>query len=163
MNQKSVIIKLSILFCCLIGICAVISVLLARNGIWFFDDAVLLAARENAASEKSMSDLQTILNDLMLNTKLHESDRLAHEVQGSMVRQIKKKYKTTKNLGVKQAPFYVLIGAEMPAILIETGFITNSTDKKRLLSNTYHEGVADGIAGGIKTYTKTIEQTFPGG
>ncbi|MBW1797468.1 MAG: N-acetylmuramoyl-L-alanine amidase, partial [Deltaproteobacteria bacterium] len=107
--------------------------------------AVMVAARENATSEKNISDLQTILNDLMLNTKIHESSRLAHEVQKGMVSRIKKSYKKAKSLGVKQAPFYVLIGAQMPAILVETGFLTNPTEKKRLMSKKYQDNVAEGI------------------
>ena len=121
--------------------------------------AVMVAARENATSEKNISDLQTILNDLMLNTKIHESSKLAHEVQKGMVYSIKKRYKKAKSLGVKQAPFYVLIGAQMPAILIETGFLTNPTEKKRLMSKKYQENVAEGICTGISSYIKSINQT----
>ncbi|MCD6296636.1 MAG: N-acetylmuramoyl-L-alanine amidase, partial [Deltaproteobacteria bacterium] len=121
--------------------------------------AVMVAARENATSEKNISDLQTILNDLMLNTKIHESSRLAHEVQKGMVSRIKKRYKRSKSLGVKQAPFYVLIGAQMPAILVETGFLTNPTEKKRLMSKKYQENVAEGICAGIRAYIKSIDQT----
>jgi N-acetylmuramoyl-L-alanine amidase len=120
--------------------------------------AVMVAARENATSEKNISDLQTILNDLMLNTKIHESSRLAHEVQKGMVSHIKKRYKRAKSLGVKQAPFYVLIGAQMPAILVETGFLTNPTEKKRLMSKKYQENVAEGICAGIRAYIKSIDQ-----
>jgi len=120
--------------------------------------AVMVAARENATSEKNISDLQTILNDLMLNTKIHESSRLAHEVQKGMVSRIKKSYKKAKSLGVKQAPFYVLIGAQMPAILVETGFLTNPTEKKRLMSKRYQENVAEGICSGISAYIKSIDQ-----
>jgi N-acetylmuramoyl-L-alanine amidase len=120
--------------------------------------AVMVAARENATSEKNISDLQTILNDLMLNTKIHESSRLAHEVQKGMVFRIKKSYKKAKSLGVKQAPFYVLIGAQMPAILVETGFLTNPTEKKRLMTKKYQENVAEGICSGIRAYIKSIDQ-----
>lgn len=125
--------------------------------------AVMVAARENATSEKNISDLQTILNDLMLNTKIHESSRLAHEVQKGMISQASKRYKNVKDLGVKQAPFYVLIGAQMPAILVETGFITNSTERKRLVSKNYQERIAEGIVIGITKYIKSIDRAYTGG
>ena len=125
--------------------------------------SMLVAARENATSEKNISDLQAILNDLMLNTKINESSRLAHEVQGGMFLQVKRRYKRAKNLGVKQAPFYVLIGAEMPAILVETGFLTNRMEGKRLLNKRYQETVAEGITSGIKAYIRSIDQTYKGG
>lgn len=120
--------------------------------------AVMLAARENATSEKNISDLQTILSDLMLNTKISESSKLAYQVQIGMMKDIKKQYKKHKDLGVKQAPFYVLIGAEMPAILIETGFITNSMERKRLLSDEYRDMLADGIVDGIDSYIESINR-----
>jgi N-acetylmuramoyl-L-alanine amidase len=125
--------------------------------------AVLVAARENATSEKNISDLQSILNDLMLNTKISESSRLAHSVQDGIMGDLKKKYQINKSLGVKQAPFYVLIGAEMPSILIETGFITNSTERKKLISDTYHEIMSEGISRGIDAYIKSIDMAFSGG
>jgi len=125
--------------------------------------AVMVAARENATSEKNISDLQTILNDLMLNTKISESSRLAHQVQKGMIYRIRKQHKKVKSLGVKQAPFYVLIGAEMPAILVETGFITNPTERKRLLSQKYLENLANGIVGGIDSYIKSIDAAYKGG
>jgi N-acetylmuramoyl-L-alanine amidase len=125
--------------------------------------SVMVAARENATSEKNISDLQTILNDLMLNTKIAESSRLAHNVQKGMVSRVRKKYTRAKSLGVKQAPFYVLIGAQMPSVLVETGFLTNRTERKRLLSKKYQESVAEGICAGIKTYIKSIDQKYKGG
>jgi N-acetylmuramoyl-L-alanine amidase len=125
--------------------------------------AVMLAAKENATSEKNISDLQSILNDLMLNTKISESSKLAYQVQDGVMTGIKKSFKTNKSLGVKQAPFYVLIGAEMPAILIETGFITNPTERKRLLNDKYRETLADGIVDGIDAYIKSIDQAHQGG
>jgi N-acetylmuramoyl-L-alanine amidase len=125
--------------------------------------AVMVAARENATSEKNISDLQTILNDLMLNTKIHESSRLAHEVQKGMMSQTSKGYSNVKDLGVKQAPFYVLIGAQMPAILVETGFVTNATERKRLVSKKYQERVAEGIVMGITEYIKSIDRAYTGG
>jgi N-acetylmuramoyl-L-alanine amidase len=125
--------------------------------------AVMVAARENATSEKNISDLQKILNDLMLNTKITESSRLAREVQRGMIVRSKKRYSGVRDLGVKQAPFYVLIGAEMPAILVETGFITNPRERNRLLSKKYQGNLADGIVSGIERYIKSIEQAYKGG
>ena len=127
------------------------------------ENAVMVAARENATSQKRLSDLQMILNSLMMNTKIHESSRLAHEIQKGMVSRLRKTYKRVKSLGVKQAPFYVLIGARMPAVLIETGFLTNTTDRKRLVSKRYQERLAQGIYEGIKAYMKSIDEVYMGG
>jgi N-acetylmuramoyl-L-alanine amidase len=125
--------------------------------------AVMVAARENATSEKNISDLQSILKDLMLTTKISESSKLAYMVQNGMITDVKRKYKPYKSLGVKQAPFYVLVGAEMPSILIETGFITNSTERSRLLSENYKDVLSEGIAIGIESYMKSIDQAYMGG
>jgi len=127
------------------------------------DRAVLVAARENATSEKNISDLQSILNDLMLNTKISESSKLAHEVQRGMMGRLGKRFTDVKDLGVKQAPFYVLIGAEMPAILVETGFITNPTERKRLQTKSYLEALAEGIVAGMESYIRSISLTAMGG
>ena len=125
--------------------------------------AVMLAAAENATSEKNISDLQKILSDLMLNTKITESSKLAHEVQDGITGHMEKTRINVKDLGVKQAPFYVLIGAEMPAVLVEVGFITNPTEKRHLGSKKYLTDLADGIAFGIDDYIKGIELAYTGG
>ncbi|MFO7601394.1 MAG: N-acetylmuramoyl-L-alanine amidase [Candidatus Desulfacyla sp.] len=125
--------------------------------------AVLVAARENATSEKSISDLQTILNDLMLNTKINESSRLAHNVQNGMVGGVSKSYAGIRSLGVKQAPFYVLIGAEMPAVLVEVGFLSNRRERERLVDKKYQKSITDGIYAGIRSYIKSIDQAYQGG
>ncbi|MFC1856655.1 N-acetylmuramoyl-L-alanine amidase [Thermodesulfobacteriota bacterium] len=122
------------------------------------DESIRVAARENATSEKNISDLETILNDLMQNAKIHESSRLAGHVQESLCSHLKIKYSRVKNKGVKQAPFYVLLGAQMPAILIETSFISNSRECKRLNNPKYQDQLCEGIVEGIKEY---IEDTIP--
>ena len=109
------------------------------------EDSMNVAARENATSTKNISDLQMILNDLMLNTKINESSRLARFVHKSLIKELRKKYNKVQNRGVRQAPFYVLIGAEMPAILLEVGYITNSIENRRLCSATYLKRAASGI------------------
>ncbi len=117
--------------------------------------AIAVAARENATSEKNISDLEYILSDLMKNTKIEESTRLANVVQNAFVKGMKKKYSGINNLGVKQAPFYVLLGARMPSILIETSFISNKTECKRLMSDEYHTAVCHAITDGIEGYINT--------
>jgi len=127
------------------------------------EDAMNLAARENATSRKNISDLQMILNDLMLNTKINESSRLAGFVQKGLVKEVRKRYKKITSRGVRQAPFYVLIGAEMPAILVEVGYITNATENRRLRGETYLKMAASGIVKGIDSYIKDMELAYKGG
>lgn len=122
------------------------------------NDAILVAARENATSAKNISDLETILSDLMQNAKINESSRLAAYVQKALYKGMRKKYSKIKSKGVKQAPFYVLLGAHMPAILIETSFISNPRECKRLNNATYQNKLCDSIIDGIKKY---IHETTP--
>jgi N-acetylmuramoyl-L-alanine amidase len=114
--------------------------------------AIAVAARENATSEKNISDLDLILSDLIQNTKIEESTRLANLVQNNFIKGMRKKYSGINNLGVKQAPFYVLLGARMPSILIETSFISNKTECKRLMSDSYQTAIATTITDGIEKY-----------
>ena len=127
------------------------------------EDAMNLAARENATSTKNIGDLQMILNDLMLNTKINESGRLAEFVHKGLLKELRKGYNRVHCRGVRQAPFYVLIGAEMPAILVEVGYITNNTENGRLCSTAYLNRTADGIVKGIGSYIKDMELTYKGG
>ncbi|MBW1708291.1 MAG: N-acetylmuramoyl-L-alanine amidase [Deltaproteobacteria bacterium] len=121
------------------------------------EEAMRVAARENATSTKNMSDLELILNDLMLNSKITESSYLAKEIQIRMVKSLETKYKNVKNMGVKQAPFYVLIGANMPSILLELAFISNKTDENRMRNQHYLNWMSKGIVEGIKNYTKSVK------
>jgi N-acetylmuramoyl-L-alanine amidase len=119
------------------------------------EQAIAVAARENATSEKNISDLEYILSDLMKHAKIEESTRLANVVQNSFVTGMQKKYSGINNLGVKQAPFYVLLGARMPSILIETSFISNKIDCKRLMSSAYQTAICNTITDGIENYIDT--------
>jgi N-acetylmuramoyl-L-alanine amidase len=123
------------------------------------NDAILVAARENATSTKNISDLESILSDLMQNAKINESSRLAVHVQKSMKRQLRKHYGRIRSKGVKQAPFYILLGAQMPAILIETSFISNPRECKRLKSTAYEDRMSEAIVKGIKEYIKDTNPT----
>jgi N-acetylmuramoyl-L-alanine amidase len=123
------------------------------------DEAIRVAAMENATSRKNISDLQTILTDLMQNTKINESARLASFVQGSLNENLSKRYDLINNKGVKQAPFYVLLGAQMPSILVETGFISNPRECKRLMTSEYQDHICRGIVNGIRQYVKDTNPT----
>lgn len=120
--------------------------------------AILVAARENATSEKNISDLQSIISDLMLNTKIRESSQLAYDIQKRMVSVLSRRYRHIENLGVKQGPFYVLVGARMPAVLVEVGFITNRLERRRLTNSRYEKLIAEGICQGIGEYVREMEQ-----
>ncbi len=115
-------------------------------------EAMRVAAFENATSTHQMSDLQNILSDILKNSKINESSRLADQVHNSIINGLEKNYSHIKNLGVKQAPFYVLIGAEMPAILVEMAFISNKEDAEHLKNNHFLNNIAGDISSGIQSY-----------
>lgn len=122
------------------------------------EESIRVAAMENATSTRGISDLQNILNDLMQNSKINESSKLAKLVQNNLVGTLKKTYGgQIKDKGVKQAPFYVLLGATMPSILVETGFLSNGTECKRLMDSAYQDRVCDGIVAGIRAYMKELQ------
>ncbi len=119
-------------------------------------EAMRVAARENATSTHQMSELQDILSDIMKNSKIDESSRLAQQVHNSILTEADKRgFTDIKNLGVKQAPFYVLIGAQMPAILIELAFISNEKDVDNLKNQTFLEMLTKEIAEGIRAYVSS--------
>jgi N-acetylmuramoyl-L-alanine amidase len=119
-------------------------------------EAMRVAAMENATSTHQISDLEGILSDIMKNSKIDESSRLAQLVHSTMLTGLSgKKFGEIKNLGVKQAPFYVLIGAQMPSILIEIAFISNKEEAENLKNAYYLDSVASEIANGVSAYVKT--------
>jgi N-acetylmuramoyl-L-alanine amidase len=117
-------------------------------------DALRLAAKENNISPKQVSDLQVILADLKLNDphKVIPSSQLAGNIQKAVVTSLYKQYGKVRDLGVKQAPFVVLVGAEMPSILVEVSFISNTTEERRLRDPRYLDALADAIVNGLKKY-----------
>jgi N-acetylmuramoyl-L-alanine amidase len=124
------------------------------------DDAIRVAAMENATSTKNISDLHSILNDLLRNAKINESSRLAQVVQTSLVKNMNRRgYDRVKDKGVKQAPFYVLLGARMPSILVETAFISNRDECRLLMSSSYQDHLAESIVRGLRTYIGEINPT----
>ena len=122
------------------------------------NQAAEVAARENGTTLQEVGNLEAILFDLMANAKINESSRLAAEVQQALVAGLRPHYSRIRDLGVKQGPFHVLLGATMPSVLIEMGFISNSREEKRLSSANYQKRVAAGIVKGVKKYSATIDQ-----
>lgn len=118
------------------------------------DKAVEVAARENNMSLQEVGDLELILFDLMANSKINESSRLATEVQNSMVNKLNKRFSGIRDLGVRQGPFHVLLGADMPSILVEAAFVSNPHDAKLLRNNDFHATAVEGIASGVKAYLR---------
>lgn len=124
------------------------------------EEAIRVAARENYISMKKMrekmaayrNDVERILNDLSRDYKRDESLKLAHLVQNSITSDIGKEYRRKINLGVKQALFYVLVGASMPSILAEVSFISNPEEERLLSREDYRAIIANSIARGIRTY-----------
>lgn len=118
----------------------------------------LLAERENASLqfESQESDLQFMLSDLVQSSKLNESKMLADEIQGSILSSLGNGFTRPKNLGIKKAPFYVLVGAHMPSVLVELAFIDNSQEGKSLADKGYRKALAQGIAEGVSSYLKRV-------
>lgn len=122
------------------------------------NQAAEVAARENGTTLQEVGNLEGILFDLMANAKINESSRLAAEVQQALVAGLRSHYSRIKDLGVKQGPFHVLLGATMPSVLVESGFISNFREEKRLTSRNYQKRVADAIVKGVKKYAATLDQ-----
>jgi N-acetylmuramoyl-L-alanine amidase len=120
-------------------------------------EAEAIAARENAGSAKTMHDLPDIVKAIALNNKIDESRDFATLVQNAMITRIKKAQPEVKNLGVKQAPFMVLIGATMPSVLAEISFITNRQEAALLKQQNYRQAIAEALFAGISKYQKSLK------
>lgn len=119
--------------------------------------AVRVAARENGVSAKKISDMQFILSDLMLNSKINESRQMAALVDQETMRIMRPNFGVTSH-GSRGAFFYVLTGARMPSILVELGYVTNPTEAGRLSSDAYLTTLANGLVGGVTAYKKKLER-----
>jgi N-acetylmuramoyl-L-alanine amidase len=117
--------------------------------------ALDLAARENATSESSVFDLKEVLEKITLKDKIDESREFAARLQTSLYT-ISKQAKPTKDRGVKKAPFVVLIGAQMPSVLAEIGFLTNSSDEALMRKPEHLQKIAEALYKGIAAYADTL-------
>lgn len=118
--------------------------------------SIQLAARENSTSRKNVSDLQFILSDMTQNMKLEDSVALAHRLQGSLVATMGGHLHDIKDLGVKRALFYVLVGARMPSVLLEMFFITNRNEGQAMSRSKFQDAVADALYDGIQKFNHSM-------
>lgn len=125
---------------------------LARNA-----QAARVATLENAASDRKLGDMQSVLADVMLNARTEESSRLAGDIQRLAMSRLGRRGFEVKDGGTRSAPFHVLIGAGMPAVLVEVGYCTNPREAKLLSSTHYRHALAEGIAEGIMAYKNRLQ------
>ena len=118
------------------------------------EGSIRLAARENGTSRKSVSDLQFILSDMLQNMKLEDSVSLAHRLQSALVSGMSRKLTDVRDLGVKKALFYVLVGARMPSVLVEMFFITNKIEGAAMSQESYQDAMVDALVEGVAKYNE---------
>ena len=119
-------------------------------------DSMDLAARENAASERSIFELQDLLHKITMHEKLDESREFASRVQAALYAFSARSFPGQRNRGVKKAPFVVLIGAQMPSVLAEIGFLTNSREEQLLKRSDYRQKLAESLYRGVARYAESL-------
>lgn len=115
-----------------------------------------LAARENASSTKNIREMKLIVDKIIKNSKYEESRELAERVHRNLLEHLKHNFGPRDDLGVKGGPFWVLIGSEMPAVLVEVSHLSNAKEEAALKTETYREAVATGLFRGIMEYVKSL-------
>jgi N-acetylmuramoyl-L-alanine amidase len=115
-------------------------------------DALELASRENASSQATIHELEDIVKRIMLNDKANESRELAGHIQKALA----DRKDAGPDRGVKEAPFVVLIGARMPSILAEVGFISNPQEERSVKTPAYRQQIAESLIKGIRSYADTL-------
>jgi N-acetylmuramoyl-L-alanine amidase len=119
--------------------------------------AEAVAARENAASGHAMGALPDLIKSIALDNKLDESRDFATYVQRAMIERLRSGNRSVRNLGVKQAPFVVLIGAAMPSVLAEVSFVTNAQEARLLKGTAYRQRIAEALFNGIQKYQTSLK------
>ena len=120
--------------------------------------ALGVASRENAAAQRSIHELESLLSKIALTEKIEESREFATKVQKSLYGGLAKDTKGLRNRGIRKAPFMVLIGAKMPAVLAEVGFLSNPEDEKLLQSSSYRQKIANHLFEGVRGYSDTLSK-----
>lgn len=115
-----------------------------------------IAALENATSTKRIGEMQDTLKKIVQNSKILESRDLAYKINGNLVKWLSQHYTDVESLGVRGGPFWVLIGGEMPSVLVEISHLSNAQEEERLKSPSYRKQVALGIYEGILEYMRSL-------
>jgi N-acetylmuramoyl-L-alanine amidase len=118
--------------------------------------ALDVAARENAGSDKNVGELKDLIQSITLNDKIAESETFAQQIQNAIFAQAAKSNAVAKNRGVKRAPFVVLIGASMPSVLAEIGFLSNARDEANLAKPEYRQKIAESLLKGLMQYSQSL-------
>lgn len=118
--------------------------------------ALDVASRENAGADKNIADLQDLLKKIALQDKAGESREFASDIQSALTTLAPKSVRTTRDRGVKKAPFVVLIGAQMPAVLAEIGFISNSQDANMMRHPEQRQKIAEALYKGVASYANSL-------
>jgi len=119
-------------------------------------EAMEVAARENAASQEGVHELQDLVKRIARTEKIDESKELAEDIQDSLAKRVEKSGKSIRNRGVRKAPFVVLIGADMPSILTEISFLSNPADEKLLKQPEQRQKMAEGLYQGVASYLQSM-------
>ncbi len=119
-------------------------------------EALEVAARENAVSEKSIHELQDLVKKIALKDKIDESREFAGDVQESLYGGLALRNAGIRNRGIKKAPFIVLIGANMPSILAEISFVSNPTDERKLETSEHRQRIAESLYRGVSKYVSGL-------
>ena len=122
--------------------------------------AKAVAARENAATREGMHDLPVLIESITLRNKVDESRAFAELVQARLISSVRAAHPRVQDLGVKQAPFVVLIGASMPSVLAEISFLTNPEEAALLATGAYRDQIAEALFTSITEYQRMLK---PGG
>jgi N-acetylmuramoyl-L-alanine amidase len=119
-------------------------------------EALEVAARENAVSEKSIHELQDLVKKIALKEKIEESREFAGDVQESLYGGLALNNAGIRDRGVKKAPFIVLIGANMPSILAEISFVSNPTDERKMETSEHRQRIAESLYRGVSKYVNGL-------
>ena len=118
--------------------------------------ATFVASRENGVSANKLNSLQIILSDITLDSKLEESKNIAQHIQRNVLTRARQKSHIIKDKGIRSAPFFVLVGARMPSVLVELGYVSNKQEAGVLMKSSYRKAVAQGILDAIQSYQRSL-------